>query len=173
MAELATVEEALAQVLARAAALEPEPVSLELAAGRVLAEPPLARVDLPPFPSSSMDGFAVRAADAPGTLEGGRDRCRGPAGESSLGQGEAIGISTGGVVPDGADAVVPIEQVDDRGDTVVVPDQVVSGANVREQGGDVRVGAEALEAGTMLTPGRMALSPPAASARSAVRAGRT
>ena len=66
--ELLTVDEALARILERALPLEAEVVPLQNAAGRVLAEPALARTDLPPFPSSAMDGFAVRAADTPGEL---------------------------------------------------------------------------------------------------------
>ena len=65
MAELLSIDAALAQVLARARPLPSERVPLEQAAGRVLAEDVAARVDLPPFASSAMDGFAVRAADLP------------------------------------------------------------------------------------------------------------
>ena len=68
MAELLTLEEAQRLVLERAEPLPTERVPLEQAAGRVLAEAARATVDLPPFPSSAMDGFAVRAADTPGML---------------------------------------------------------------------------------------------------------
>ena len=82
---------------------------LDEAAGRVLAEPARAAVDLPPFPSSAMDGFAVRAADTPGELPVvGADRRRRPR-RGALAPGEAMAIATGGVVPEGADAVVPLE----------------------------------------------------------------
>ena len=66
--QLLTVEEALEQILSHVRPLPTETVALEEANGRVLREPALARVDLPPFPSSAMDGFAVRAGDLPGTL---------------------------------------------------------------------------------------------------------
>ena len=66
--ELLTVEAALARVLERARPLGAEPVALDDAAGRVLAEDAVAAIDLPRFPSSAMDGFAVRAGDTPGTL---------------------------------------------------------------------------------------------------------
>src|SRR5262249_30792169 len=66
--QLPAVSDALAAVLERAAPLPAEAVVLERAAGRVLAEEVRAAVDLPPFPSSSMDGYAVRAADVPGVL---------------------------------------------------------------------------------------------------------
>ncbi len=65
---LLTIEQAQGLVLARARPLAAEAVPVEEAAGRVTAQPAVARVDLPPFPSSAMDGFAVRAADLPGSL---------------------------------------------------------------------------------------------------------
>ena len=68
MRELRTIDEALALVLGHALPLEPEDVPIAAAAGRTLAEPAVAVVDLPPFPSSSMDGFVLRAGDTPGTL---------------------------------------------------------------------------------------------------------
>ena len=68
MRELLTIDEALALVLGHALPLEAEDVPVSAAAGRTLAEPAVAAVDLPPFPSSAMDGFALRAVDAPGTL---------------------------------------------------------------------------------------------------------
>ncbi|HEV8099035.1 MAG TPA: hypothetical protein VGP56_07795, partial [Gaiellaceae bacterium] len=68
MAELLTLEQAQRLVLERVSPLPSEPVALERAGGRVLAEAARAVIDLPPFPSSAMDGFAVRAADTPGTL---------------------------------------------------------------------------------------------------------
>src|SRR6185312_15251769 len=104
--------------------LEREDVALEDAAGRVSAEAAAAHVDLPPFASSAMDGFAVRAADAPGSLPVVGRVATGQPPPRSLEPGEAMAISTGGVVPDGADSVVPIEVVDDRGSVVVITDNV-------------------------------------------------
>ena len=112
VAGLLPVDEALAAVLARAAPLPAEQVELERAPRRVLAEPVSSPVELPPFPSSSMDGYAVRAerhtrrgcASSAPSPPGGPRRAR-------LGAGEAMDISTGGVVPEGADAVVPVERV--------------------------------------------------------------
>ena len=111
MASLLSIEEALARVLARARPLEPEPVAVEEAAGRVLAEDVAARVDLPPFASSAMDGYAIRAADAPGRLPVVARVAAGVPATRALTAGEAMEISTGGAVPEGADSVVPIEVV--------------------------------------------------------------
>ena len=121
VSSLLPVDDALAAILARAERLPLERVQLPQAAGRVLAEAAVSGVDLPPFPSSSMDGFAVRAVDTPGTLRvvgkvaAGRPEMR------VLGAGEAIDISTGGVVPEGADAVVPVEHTIAADGAVEIP----------------------------------------------------
>ena len=156
MAELLTVEEALARVLEHVRPLPAEPVPIDAAAGRVLAEDAFAVVDLPRFPSSAMDGFALRAADTPGRLPVVARVAAGHPATRPLGVGEAMGIATGGVVPDGADAVVPIEVVTDEGEVVEVPGVVAPGANVRPRGGDVVAGAVVLGAGTVLSPSRLA-----------------
>jgi molybdopterin molybdotransferase len=156
VAELLTVEDALARVLEHVHPLQAERVELADAGGRVLVEDARAAVDLPRFASSAMDGFALRAADTPGTLPVvARIAAGRPAGRP-LEAGEAMGISTGGVVPDGADAVVPIELVRDDDGTVVIPQAAPPGANVRPRGGDVREGEVVVPAGTPLTPPRLA-----------------
>jgi molybdopterin molybdotransferase len=129
VAELLTVDEALRRVLERARPLPGEEVAVDAAAGRVLAEDARAVIDLPRFPSSAMDGFALRAADTPGTLPVVARVAAGRPASRALAAGEAMGIATGGVVPEGADAVVPIEHVTDEGDTVVVPQPVATGDN--------------------------------------------
>src|ERR671924_2005292 len=111
VAALLSIAEAQQLILERAKPLPAEPLAIEAAAGRVLAEPARAVVDLPPFPSSAMDGYAVRAADTPGRLAiVGRAAAGAPA-PVSLEPRQAIGIATGGVIPEGADAVVPVEYV--------------------------------------------------------------
>ncbi len=156
VAELLTVEDALARVLEHVHPLAAEPVGLADAGGRVLVEDARAAVDLPRFASSAMDGFALRAADTPGTLPVVARIAAGRPVERSLAAGEAMGISTGGVVPDGADAVVPIELAREEDGTVVVPQAASPGANVRPRGGDVREGEVVVPAGTALTPPRLA-----------------
>ena len=149
---LLSIEDALALVLSHVRPLEAETVPLADAAGRVLAEPARSAVDLPPFPSSAMDGFALRALDAPGTLPVvGRIAAGRPA-PRALAAGEAMAIATGGVVPEGADSVVPIEVVEERADTVVIPENVSEGDNVRPRGGDLRAGDVVVDAGVRLGP---------------------
>jgi molybdopterin molybdotransferase len=145
-----TFDEAQARVLARVQPLAEETVRIEDAGGRVTAAAVRAVVDLPPFPSSAMDGFAVRAADLPGTLP---VVARIPAGRPAsrpLAAGEAMAISTGGVVPDGADAVVPLEDVVQRDNSIEVVKNVVAGADIRPRGGDVAAGEVVVEAGVRL-----------------------
>jgi molybdopterin molybdotransferase len=147
---LLTFEEAQARVLARVRQLPEEIVRIEDAAGRVTAAAVRAVVDLPPFPSSAMDGFAVRAADLPGTLP---IVARIPAGHPAarpLAAGEAMAISTGGVVPDGADAIVPLENVVQTDNSIDVAGAVAAGDHVRPRGGDVRAGDVVVENGVLL-----------------------
>ena len=150
MPPLLSIDDALARVLVRARALDPERVPVAAAAGRVLAEDVTARVDLPPFASSAMDGFAVRAADLPGRLPVVSRIAAGLPTDRRLAPGEAMEISTGGAVPEGADAVVPVERVVEADNIIEVVDPILSGAHVRPTGGDVRAGDVLLDAGTLL-----------------------
>jgi molybdopterin molybdotransferase len=150
MAELLSLEDAQARILARAEPLEAEVVPLSEAAGRVTAEAARAAVDLPPFPSSAMDGFALRSADVPGRLPVVARIAAGlPAGRP-LSAGEAMGIATGGVVPEGADSVVPIEDVVASDNKVEIPHPVDKGDNVRPRGGDIAAGDVVVDAGVRL-----------------------
>ena len=155
MSGLRTLEDALADVLARCRALPGEPVALRAARGRVLASDARARSDLPPFDSSAMDGYAVRAAETPGRLRvAGHSAAGHPAGVE-LRDGDAVEISTGAVVPRGADAVVPVERTV-AGDGEVEVEQVRAGENVRPRGGDTRRDEVVAAAGTPLGPAQLA-----------------
>jgi molybdopterin molybdotransferase len=155
VADLLTLEEAQRLVLERVEPLVAEGVPLDEAGGRVLAEPARSVVDLPPFASSAMDGFAVRSADTPGTLPVVARVAAGRPAPRGLGAGEAMGIATGGVVPEGADAVIPLEYVYDLDNAVEISDPVGPGANVRPQGGDLRAGDEVVGAGVRLGPAQL------------------
>jgi molybdopterin molybdotransferase len=139
-------------VLGRVVPLEAEEVPLDEAAGRVLSASAPAAVDLPSFPASAMDGFALRASDAPATLPVVARIAAGRPVATALEAGQAMAIATGGVVPDGADSVVPIEDVEERDGLVVVPGAVKEGANVRPRGGDLAAGDVVVAAGTRLGP---------------------
>ena len=147
---LLSIEEAQRLILERARPLESEPVAFDAAAGRVLAEPAASRVDLPPFDSSAMDGFALRSSDTPGRLP---VRERIPAGKPagrSLEPGEAMGIATGGAVPEGptrsfSSRLLSIKATRSRSRTRFRLEQ-----NVRPRGGDIRLGDVVVEAGELL-----------------------
>lgn len=155
MRALLTIEEALEAVLERARPLTLERVRLEQAAARFLGEPARAAVDLPPFPSSAMDGFALRSADVPATLPVVAEVAAGRPAGRPLAAGEAIAIATGGAVPEGADAVVPVEVVVVSDNKVDVPEPVEHGANVRPRGGDVRAGEVVAPPGQRLGPAQI------------------
>ena len=152
MAALLTFQEAQDRVLGVVHRLPTEAVAIGVAAGRVAADAVRAAVDLPPFPSSAMDGFALRSADVPGTLPIVERIAAGAPAGRALAAGEAMAISTGGVVPDGADAVIPLEYVVEHDNSIEVLEQVARGANVRPRGGDVAAGDVVVESGTRLGP---------------------
>jgi molybdopterin molybdotransferase len=152
---LLTVDDALERIVEHARPVTAETVAVADAAGRVLREPAHATVDLPPFPSSAMDGFALRAADAPGELPIAFRVAAGTAPPGPLPAGSAAGISTGGTVPDGADAVVPVEVVEDRGTVVAIGESVSVDQHVRPRGGDVHEGDTVAEAGVWLGPAQI------------------
>jgi molybdopterin molybdotransferase len=157
--QLISVEEAQRIVLEHTKRLDVERVPIERAAGRVLAESVQALVDLPPFASSAMDGYALRAADTadvPVRLPVVARIAAGSPAEQPLASGETMEISTGGAVPDGADAVVPLELVDARDEEIELSETVCKGANVRDRGSDVSAGDLVLEPGARLGPAQVA-----------------
>lgn len=150
MADLISFEDAQRLVLEHVSPLPAAPVAVAEAYGRVAAEDVRSAVDLPPFDSSAMDGFAVRAEDTPGVLPIVFHVAAGSPAPRPLGPGEAMGIGTGGALPAGADAVIPIEYVVQSDNRVEIPELVVVGANVRPVGGDLRRDDVVVSAGTAL-----------------------
>ena len=150
------------------AAISPlPPVSLELAdaEGCVLAEDVTAAVSLPSFDNSSMDGYAVHAADTthsserkPLTLEVTAEIAAGDTGAYQLASGTAIKIMTGARMPAGADAVVPVEWTDGGGKRVEIYRPVTAGNAVRYVGGDATEGETLLTKGMRLRPMQIAVA---------------
>jgi molybdopterin molybdotransferase len=134
-----------------------ETIPLADALGRVTAAAVLSPVDLPLFRNSQMDGYAVYAADLPGTLPVAAEIPARPGEPAALTPGTAAKIMTGAPMPDGADAVVPVEDVTRDGDTVSIPQPRTPGAFVRERGSDLRRGDELLPAGRLLAPRHLAV----------------
>ncbi|MBA3809804.1 MAG: molybdopterin molybdotransferase MoeA [Solirubrobacterales bacterium] len=162
-AGLLDLEQARALVLNAVRPLAGEEVALEDSLGRVLAESASAETQVPAFDSSAMDGFAVRSEDlarageqAPVALEiVGESRAGTPAAEQ-LGAGQAIAISTGAVIPEGADGVVRVEDTSKSAPTrveVFVP--VAPEQNVRRAGEDLRAGELVLERGALIGPAEL------------------
>ena len=135
------------------AAPQTERTPLAHALGRILAEEVCADEDYPRAPRSVMDGFAIAAADVPGELPIVGDVRMGEGVDSVLPRGSAMRIPTGGMLPPGADAVVPIEDVRLDGEAIVVEAPVAIGENVIETGADMRRGE------TVLSPGRRLYAP--------------
>ncbi len=168
---LLPLEAALERILAGAVALPPEEVPVADAAGRVLAGPVVARTSLPPWDNSAMDGFAVRSGDVAGAsaehpvmLRVLGEVAAGHAPTRDVEGGTALRITTGAMLPRGADAVVPVEDTDADPGTAALPAVVrvavppSPGANVRHPGEDIRAGDTVLAAGRVLGPAGVALA---------------
>jgi molybdopterin molybdotransferase len=155
VAELLSLEEAQRRILERVVPLPSEDVALRDAAGRVTTADVESRVDLPPFDSSAMDGFALRAADTPGRLPVVERIAAGRPARRPVAPGEAMAIATGGAVPEGADAVIPIEYVVARDNEIEIADRVDAGADIRPRGGDVRAGEVVVPVGMRLGPAQL------------------
>jgi molybdenum cofactor synthesis domain-containing protein len=160
---------AAALVLEHTPVLGSEEVALADASGRVLAEDLIASEPLPAFPSSAVDGFAVRVADAGTTLRVLGESAAGRPFEGSVSPGTAARILTGGAVPGGADCVVMVEDVRIDGNHVKVPASLSSGANYHKIGDDVRAGDRILRAGAQLGAAEIGIAAATGNARLAVR----
>lgn len=152
------VDDAQARLLAAAPKLPAETVPLADAAGRVLAAPLVALRTQPPFPSSAMDGYAVRSADMPGPVRVVGESAAGRRYAAPMGPGEAVRIFTGAPVPEGADAILIQEDAARDGDTLSATDSVAAGDHIRALGLDFRAGEMLVEAGTVLAPRHVALA---------------
>ncbi len=138
----------------------PDEIALTDAFGRVLARDALADRDQPPFHRSTRDGFAVRAADVatvPVTLRVIGEIAAGASLGRALAPGETAEIMTGAPLPDGADAVVMVEDSGRDGEHVVLRRSVAAGENVVAAGSELGAGAVAVPAGARVGPGELAL----------------
>ena len=149
-----SLADAQAAILDAVGTLAPVPYERDAARGLVLARDIVAAEPVPPFANTGMDGYAVRAADTPGTLRVVGELPAGRAPTMPVGPGEAVRIMTGAPMPDGADAVVMVERTRVDGDNVVV-EVAQPGEHVRLAGGDVSAGDVVFEHGTVLTPSHL------------------
>ncbi len=138
--------------------LAPVRLAVDSALGLTLAEPVTAAADVPGAANSAMDGFAAKAGEAGRWLRVVGESRAGRPFEPTLAQGEAVRISTGAVMPAGAEAVAPIEVVDDQGSEVVLRDELTAGRNVRLAGEDLRAGDTVLAPGRQLGPAELGIA---------------
>lgn len=154
---LVPVEEARERILSQIKPLQPLELPLQEAEGCVLAQDVVAGSDIPDFPSSAMDGFAVRSSDVAGASPASPVELRivgraliGQRPDATVGGGETVRIATGAPIPAGADAIVPIENCEVVTDVVRILAASPEGKHVRPTGEDVRGGETLLPAGRRL-----------------------
>jgi len=156
------IADAQQRILDAVGPLAPRAVALAEARGLVLARGVTASEMVPPFANTAMDGFAVRATDTAGasderpvTLRIAGELAAGRAPTIAVGPGEAVRIMTGAPVPDGADAIVMVERTRADGDSVAIFKEAAAGDHVRYAGGDLEIGEQVFDAGTVLTPAHL------------------
>ena len=145
-----TVAEASERILAAVTALAREPVATGNAVGRVLGESITATIDSPPWDNSSMDGYAIRAADVSDSVSSLRvveEIAAGSFPSRAIESGEAMRVMTGAPVPTGADTVIRREDTDDGRDVVSILNHRDLGRNIRKRGEDFRNGDLLFDAG--------------------------
>lgn len=169
MANLLNVDSAIASILETISRIDTESIALPDSINRVLASDLVSDINLPPFDNSAMDGFAIRAENSntiPATLRVVMDIPAGTLPTKAIEDGEAARIMTGAPVPQGATAVIPVEETDaDFSDldhaplqaTVTIKATKAYGANIREAGENIRKGDLLLTAGTLIRPAEIGL----------------
>jgi molybdopterin molybdotransferase len=171
LSDLLNVDDALSRILVSVQPLAAEVVPLSETLGRVVAEDLYADASFPPFANSSMDGYAVRAEDVAQAQESNprflmviMDIPAGFAPDHPIAAGQAARIMTGAPLPQGADAVVPLENTDAKwskddkaslSERVAIFKSVPPNENVRPIGEDIRAGSIVLSAGTLVRPAEM------------------
>ena len=154
-----TVREAYDVIMSHLPAPANEKVTLMKSLGLVLAEDAVADMDMPPWDKSAMDGYAVRSADVtdPVSLKVVGEVPAGKAAKRPVGAGEAMKIMTGAPIPEGADAVVPVEHTTSRGDTVEIRDAVKAGAHICRKAEDIKQGQVLVTAGSVIRAQEIAI----------------
>lgn len=158
------VAEAVQLVITHSKSVGTERVPLKQAYGRILAEPIIAKHDVPPFDRSPYDGFAIRAEDTGGAS--GENRIpftvigeigAGHVAEKEIRKGEAYRIMTGAQIPTNADAVVMLEQTVEQEDAFTLRKPFTAGENISFRGEDAKDGEQLIESGAFIHPGTIAL----------------
>lgn len=160
MSNLMNVDDAIERILAKMTQLNAEKIHITDSLGRVLAEDIISTTDLPPFDNSAMDGFAIKAEDSGDnkTLNVVMDIPAGTSTDQTLNHGEAARIMTGAPIPNGADAVIPVEDTDadfsvlDQAleTSIRLTKSIEQGAAIRRTGENIERGQVVLTAGTII-----------------------
>ena len=145
-----SVEEALNLVYSFVSPTQTEIVPIENAVHRILSEPIIAQYSLPSFDNSAMDGYAVRTEDAGKTLKQSCVIFAGDGNEIRMIEDQCIRIMTGAKIPQGCEAIVPIEEVHIAEDQITLPTAIKPSQHIRLKGEDIQAGMSLLEKGTML-----------------------
>ena len=154
---MVSVDEATTEILARTRRLDPETVDAITAEGRTLAEAVHSLEAVPAGARSAVDGYAVRASDAGERVLLQHEVVAGPEQTVEVRPGEAVRIMTGGPLPPGADAVVMVEDTEERQGRVILGREAAPGGNVHRAGQDVGDGQLVLGAGAVLGPAEIGL----------------
>ncbi|WP_456401361.1 molybdopterin molybdotransferase MoeA [Hydrogenimonas sp.] len=144
---MVSIQEALNLIHANVSAVHTEILPIESALGYVCAEHIHARFDLPRFDNSAMDGYAVTLADAGGTIVPQPTIFAGDESGVKVTMGHGVKIMTGAVMPEGADAVVPVENTTESEGGIALPERIRKGANIRKRGEDITKGERIVAAG--------------------------
>ena len=151
------IAQALALIEERVTALDTEIVPLEDMVGRIVCEPVLARFNLPAFDNSAMDGYAVTLEDAGTIIEVIGTVFAGDKPSFSIRQGKVVKIMTGAPIPEGTQAIVPIEKIVKDGDALRLPDQIKAQEHIRFVGEDIAIGDRIIESGQKIAAYQIAL----------------
>lgn len=145
-----SVEEALALIYTLSQPTQTEIIPIENAVHRVIAQSITARYSLPSFDNSAMDGYAVRVEDAGKTLKQSCTVFAGDGHDIRLIEDQCIRIMTGAKIPQGCEAIVPIEEVHFDGENVTLPHTINPSQHIRLKGEDIQAGMELIEGGELI-----------------------
>lgn len=152
-----SITEALDIIYSNITPLTTEIIPIEIAVGRIMAENSVATFDLPRFDNSAMDGYAVKCADADSSVNSNEVIYAGDDPQMTLVPRKAIKIMTGAPIPEGCEAIIPIENVTVEGEQVTLPSDIEKNAHIRRAGEDVKSGTVYLQKGEPVTAYSIAL----------------
>jgi len=152
-----SITEALDIINDRIEPLSTEIIPIEESLGRIVSREYIAVFDLPRFDNSAMDGYAVKIGDKGREVKSNSSIYAGDKAGCILYEGEAIRIMTGAPVPEGCEAIVPIEDVALSGDTITLPESIRDGAHIRLRGEDIKKGEQYIQKGDRVTAYTLAL----------------